>query len=191
MARRKLTTWESALKEAARELALPKDDFRVEKLATLTLLLKVQRAQWANGKLTNSGDMIEVMNAIEALRSTAGGPREILVNVVKAVSGIFTCARCGHENRLAEGAYTTPPESRTTGHAKPAEAPSTDGPDETLSARNESLPRDALPASAPAPAPSPPRRNGSVSAFHNQPGVPLKRLQPSPYAIRKISPMGG
>jgi len=44
--------WEQALEDAAEELDAPATDFKVEKLATLTLLLKVQRSQWAQGKFT-------------------------------------------------------------------------------------------------------------------------------------------
>jgi len=50
----------------------------------------VQRARWEAGKLSNTGDMLEVMNAIEALRSAAGltAPREVQIKFVERLARI-------------------------------------------------------------------------------------------------------
>jgi len=143
MGRRKLTVWDQALKDAAKELDAPTNDFRVEKLATLTLLLKAQRASWTQGKLSNSGDMIEVMDAIAALRKEAGlgeGVRQINVHFVRTLKA--RCPHCGkmsavstepfensphqtHPDPAIEAAaratVTPPPETPTTDHGRAIE----------------------------------------------------------------------
>jgi hypothetical protein len=192
--RRKLTTWESALKDAAKELGLPKDDFRVEKLATLVLLLKVQRSQWANGKLSKSSDMIEVMSEITKLRDAAGidnTPHEVSVQFVEHYVGVATIT-CPHCKMSSRHEVSNKPFERAT--PSPAVKTLPEPPDANAG--------QAAPDPSPAePKPATPEmeisylENFSASAFHsqvinNRERAPLKRLEPNIYSIRRnTSPM--
>ena len=188
MARRKLTAWEQALKDAAKELGAPKDDFRVEKLATLTLLLKVQRSQWTQGKLPNSGDMIEVMNAIEALRTAAGltGPRGFNIKFVHRYVGIadITCPHCKKTSRHE---VSNEPFERDSARV-PADA-ATDVPSEPETPSSEQPTADVVDLRPLSLTVASHREGVSASSFHNAvlsngEVAPIKRT-----ATRLISPM--
>src|SRR5262249_31653547 len=194
--------WEQALYEASKELRLPKTHFTVERMATLSLLLKVQRSQWAQGKLTNSGDMIEVMDAISALRKERGinddHPTKIEVSLVERYIGIATCDTCGHRFEVSDQPFdslTPRPEPApaseplTTDHGKPGAEPAKVDPNRTSAASVDSN-RHSAASDAPAnvvPMMKVTHREGvSASSFHSavingREVPPLKSQQPSHY----------
>jgi hypothetical protein len=194
MSRRKLGVWEQAIRDAAKLLGEPKDSFVVEKYATLATLLKLHRSQWAQGKASNSADMIAVMSELEAMRRERGKDAitEIKVHVVESLKA--RCPHCGQTSDI-------PPEmvqkdSRNT-HAEPSDsnpAPKTASPP-TYGLPNGS---ESHASGEPAPAKAEPvvtyREGVSASAFHSavlngHEVPPLKSRQPSPYTVRKLSPM--
>jgi hypothetical protein len=193
--RRKPTTWEAALRDAAKELALPKGDFRCERLATLTIQLKVLRSQWADGKLPNSSDMLALMDAIGELRKEAAAEKrhDFTVQFVEGFVGVcdIECKFCG---KVGKYEVSDKPFERATPSATPAPAV------KTLPEPPDAITGQAAPEPSPAePKPAAPdivveyREGLSASAFRSQVvnGVapPLKRLQPDPYAVRSVSPL--
>jgi len=187
MARRKLTVVEQAIKDAAKELNLPKDHWDVERLATMTVMLKVARHKWSQGQSSGAaGDMLTLMSEISAMRSKAGlgGPREIEVSFLRRVVGVFKCCKCGERNEIPDYQRPEPPP------APPALPPFQRPIDEA-----EANPKPASePVKPDEAAPVVTYRSGvSVSKFHsavvNGVAAPLKRDQPSPYPIRKTSPL--
>jgi hypothetical protein len=205
MARRKLTVVEQAIKDAAVELGLPKDHWDVERLATLQVMLKAARHKWENGQSSGAAsDMVTLMEEITKLRTAAGlasGPREIEVTYVRAVTGIYKCKHCGEENELEDGKYTPAPPPRVVDMPSDSVARATaTTPAAPENTRVSGPENGAVAPSESKPAPDAPKvthRDGvSASPFHSQvingrEVAPLKKYQPSPYTIRKISPMGG
>jgi hypothetical protein len=117
----KTGAWFEALRDAARELSLPKTDFRVERLATMRLALALQRQSWTTGRFNNTSDILSLMDSIEALRREAkdAEPTTISVNIVQGVKGSYRCQHCGKQNTLTEGQY----EPAKRSEAAPAPTP--------------------------------------------------------------------
>src|SRR5262249_50801229 len=101
MTRRKATAFEKQLKVAAEELGLPKDDWQVERLATLKLMYLVARSKWSNGQVSNSSDMLALMAEITGLRKEAKlmEPMDIKVHIVESepvvLQADIECKHCG------------------------------------------------------------------------------------------------
>jgi hypothetical protein len=182
MARRKLSVWEQALKDASRELGEPKGSFVVERYATLATLLKLQRSQWAQGKSSNASDVIATLAELEAMRHQRGKDAltDIRIHVTETIRG--TCPACGVTSDVpvemvdearadALATHSAPPQAIPAGTSVPA------------------LPNSSGAASSGEPMPSQHIEGKSPSTFNSQRGTPLKRLQPSPYVTRTPSPM--
>jgi len=197
--------WEQALEDAAKELDAPATDFKVEKLATLTLLLKVQRSQWAQGKFTATNEMLAVMGEIERMRREHGkdGIQEINVHIVP--SAAIACPSCSHEFNPHNGEPVTPKPLvlRTQcPYCHRASEICTDGPFPEGNP-GKPIPQPPALAAQAAPAPAEPsltvkgyREGVSASAIRasvlaNNEVPPVKKLQPSYYDMprRTVSPM--
>jgi hypothetical protein len=198
MARKKLGLVEQAIRDAAKELSLPRDDWRVERLGTLQILLKVTRHKWAADQTSaRAADIVMLMDEITKLRTEAGidnTPSEVEIKFVEHYTGVatITCPHCQmssrHEvsNRPFESATPTAPSApevkATTSHDNAIAGPSSADP-------SPAEPKPAAPVMEVSYL-----ENFSASAFHSQcingrEIAPLKRLQPDPYAARNTSPM--
>jgi hypothetical protein len=100
--RKPLSVWQQALKDAARELSMPKDSWPVERFATLRIALQLARSKWASGNTTASADLLTLMAEITQLRANAGldVPRSVDVQIVRKLRG--KCCHCGAWNEVPE-----------------------------------------------------------------------------------------
>jgi hypothetical protein len=108
MARRKATLYEQTLNAASKELGRSKDDWSVERLASLRLMLAVARHKWSGTQASSVGrEMLDVMGEISALLKEVKPQEELRidVNFVSGVRGIYRCSCCGEENTLEDGSY--------------------------------------------------------------------------------------
>jgi hypothetical protein len=178
---KQLSVWQQALKDAARELSMPKDSWPVERFATLRIALQLARSKWASGNTTASADLLVLMGEITTMRANAGldVPRSVDVQIVKKLRG--KCAHCGAMNEVPDdqiravlnvpGTPTaTPEETATTSH------------DNGLTGAPTSPP--------PPPPPRVTHRPGvSASGFHNA-VLPNGEIAPIKRATgRVVSPM--
>jgi hypothetical protein len=167
LAQRKAVAAEFGIEDAS--------DWRVRRLALLQALFASAEDQIADGRQVDITKVMDLDRAIQELRTSlrANEPIDIQIHVVKGITGICPKCQARIEDYKAPEPLPPPP-------ALSAPAPFLRPIDEA------EKPAAAEPAVKPAP-----HTNGSVSAFHNQAGVPLKRLQASPYRVRKVSPLGG
>ena len=94
MSRRKLTVVEAAIRDASKELGLPRDHWDVERLATLNVMLKVARHRWAQGQSSGAAsDMLVLMDSITALRKQAKLVEPLAITIRSIDS--FKCSHCG------------------------------------------------------------------------------------------------
>jgi hypothetical protein len=207
--RRKLTVIEQAIKDAAKELNLPKDHWDVERLATMQVMLKVARHKWSQGQSASAaGDMLTLMDSITTLRKEAklAEPMDIKLQIVKRAIGIanITCKHCGKTDRYdlpdsPESRPQTPSQNKDpapadvrTNSAESAEnfratpaAPAEVRRDDAESAQKLRTATPTMKVTRPGLSPS---------RFHDQqlPSgeiPPLKRLQAPHYPIRSVSPL--
>jgi hypothetical protein len=123
MSRRKLTVVEQAVKDAAKELGLPKDHWDVERLATMQVMLKVARHKWASGQSSSAaGDMLQLMAEITTLRKEARvEPMEVNIKYASAFVGVADI-ECKYCHKTARYEVSEKP------FDKPAQAPATEQP---------------------------------------------------------------
>jgi len=176
-------------------------DWRLRRLALYRSQLAAAEDMHADGRPLDIGDLLALGNAIDVLTAAlrADEPIEAHLKILSrhvgvckcgkcgAVNTEYDCIKCGERNDIAERKEpeplpAPPPEPPVAVFARPI--------DETERPADE-------PATAAKPdGPQVTYRSGvSVSKFHsavvNGVSAPLKSEQPSPYQIRKISPMGG
>jgi hypothetical protein len=149
MARTKENLLDKAIKAASREMGLPVDDWRVERLANLQVLLRIAQSKWANiiaheKTASNSAEIISLLDAItEAKRVVlpSGARGSIIPNVriqpVEGVEGYYQCQKCGHGNHLPAGSYTPlqdTPKSGAPAAPTPPSAPTPEQPQQPADA---------------------------------------------------------
>jgi hypothetical protein len=141
-----MTLYEEALSAASKELSLPQDNWNVEKLASLRLMLKVAQHKWSGNQTSGvAREMIDLMGAITELLDKVKPTEEVQVrvNFAKTAVGIgfATCPECGHraQHRFAPDELAPLPPKPA-----PVEVPIV-----------EAAPSTATPA--PTPASAPPR----------------------------------
>jgi hypothetical protein len=151
--------------------------------------MRATRQRWADGKQPNAaGDIVHLLDAIAKLRADAGlnadSVREIKVSFVERLRG--RCCECGAWNELDESAVREVIRVETLGRDSNPASPRTT--DDFCGSGNGSS-GDLSPAKT-EPLPSQYVEGKSPSEFNSQRGVPLKRLQPSPFNFaRNLSPM--
>jgi hypothetical protein len=168
-------------------------DWRVRRLALLQAQHAAAEDMIADGRPVDINGLLSLDKAIEDLRASlkAEEPLDIKVHIVQGVTGIYKCTKCGHQNELKPGEYTPRKQPTPSVPLPPPPAAPTAAQPQAVYAR----PIDEAPK--PAVEPDKPhvthRKGVSASAFHSQVvngvAAPLKKDQPSPYAIRKTSPM--
>jgi len=110
------TAYERELKAAADELHLPESDWTVEQLATQRLMFLVARARWARGDMSNSNDMLQLMDSITALRKQAKLVEPLAITIRSIDS--FKCSHCGKITE-SETSPATPVRLRRKSHPAP------------------------------------------------------------------------
>lgn len=180
----------SQRKALAAEYGLPIDDHRIRRLALLEAAHQAAEDQLADGRAVDIGDVLALDKAIADQRAALKAQEPITIDV----NIIGRCPDCGAEYErkklaLPPALPPAPPaiEATPTAFARPIDI------DEAPTARAEPVfarPIDEAPKPKPAVKPAPPpHSNSSVSSFHNQAGVPLKRLQPGIHDTVNVSPM--
>jgi hypothetical protein len=109
-----------------------KDDWQVEKLASLRLMLRVAQHRWSQNQSSGAGrETIDLMNEIDGLLKEVKPQEELQIRTtfVSGVVGRYVCQHCHIENRIEDGSYT-PAEGPSRFAATPSEptpvpAPST------------------------------------------------------------------
>jgi hypothetical protein len=184
MGRRKLGVWEQALRDASRELGEPKDSFVVERYATLSTLLKLQRSQWAQGKSSNASDVIATLAELESMRQRRGkdAVTEIRVSLIETMRA--KCPACGVVSDIPPDMVRSDSQKDVQpSHPTPANQTPTGGQDNAIAGPSTDAPPPADPV------PSQYVEGKSPSQYHSQRGVPLKRLQSGIHPLRNLSPL--
>jgi hypothetical protein len=169
------------------------DDWRVRRLALLQAAHAAAEDQMANRGVVHIAPLLALDQAIADIRHAlkAQEPLDISIHIVEGAIGVYNCQKCGHRNELKPGEYTPRKQPTPSVPLPPPPAAPTAAQPQAVYAR----PIDEAPK--PAVEPDKPhvthRKGVSASAFHSQVvngvAAPLKKDQPSPYAIRKTSPM--
>src|SRR5215471_3359820 len=150
------------------------NDWRVKRLALLMAAHAAYEDRMATSGAVDIAPLLALDETIQVVRQQLRAEEpNISVHIVEGVTGIYCCTKCGHKNELKQGEYE-PRKKQTPPPAPPV----------AVNAR----PIDEAEAK-PKPKPAPQHTNNSVSAFHNQAGAPLKRLQADVRAMRSVSPL--
>jgi len=143
MTRRPATPLHTARRQAAKELELPADDWRVVRLATLVVAHEVLQAKLATGAMIDVGYLLQLDNAIAEVRATSAPAPSLQLKICQTLTGI--CPICKAEIDLGP----LPPISKDDGKSPPEPpkpSPPTKGPAPASASR-------VIPA-APPPSPS-------------------------------------
>jgi hypothetical protein len=107
MSPRPATPLHAARKQAARELDLPLDDWRVVRLSTLVLAHETVQAKLASGQMIDVGYLLQLDTAIAQVRSTVAPAPSVRLEIV---DGTFTvCPRCKYTEPTPAKPDDSPP----------------------------------------------------------------------------------
>jgi hypothetical protein len=95
MTRRPATPLHAARRQAAKELELPADDWRVVRLATLVVAHEVLQAKLATGAMIDVGYLLQLDNAIAEVRATSAPAPSLQLKICQTLTGI--CPHCKAE----------------------------------------------------------------------------------------------
>jgi len=113
MTRRPATPLHAARKQAARELDLPFDDWRVVRLSTLVVAHEVLQAKLATGAMIDVSYLLQLDQAIAEVRKTAAPAPSVNLKICQTLTGI--CSVCKAEIDLGP----LPPISKDDGKLPP------------------------------------------------------------------------
>ena len=122
---RRQTPLHAARRQAARELDLPADDWRVVRLSTLVVAHEVLQAKLATGAMIDVGYLLQLDNAIAEVRATSAPAPSLQLKICQTLTGI--CPICKAEIDLGP----LPPISKDDGKSPPEPpkpSPPTKGP---------------------------------------------------------------
>ena len=88
MTRRPATPLHAARKQAARELDLPFDDWRVVRLSTLVVAHEVLQAKLATGAMIDVSYLLQLDQAIAEVRKTVAPPPSIALRICQKLHGV-------------------------------------------------------------------------------------------------------
>jgi hypothetical protein len=116
------TPLHAARRQAAKELQLPIDDWRVVRLSTLTLAHETVQAKLASGATIDFGYLLQLDQAIAQVRATSAPPLTVNLKYCKTLTGI--CPHCKAEVDLGP----LPPLDSKSPSEPPKPSPPVSGP---------------------------------------------------------------
>jgi hypothetical protein len=161
--------YQRLLRQVARELDEKPNTEMVKHVSTLRLMRENLQIRLLEGHHVDPGDILKIDEALKQYLPQ-GKPLSVRLDIVEGVS---ICPKCGWKGKTAD----LPPPPDPEPPPAPTQPPSPERADEAASA--DAPPSASAPAAGPSNVVPMPRRGVSVSAFHDQPGVPLKKLQAS------------
>jgi len=162
-------------------------DWRVRRLALHEAQFASLEDLFAAGRPVDTGQLLQLDQSIQDIRQPlkANEPIEAHLKILRRVVGVFTCQHCHQRNEIEDYKRPDPPPAPTPQavYARPV--------DEAQKPASE----PAKPAEEPGKPHVTHRAGVSASRFHSQVingvAAPLKKDEPSPYVVRKVSPLGG
>ena len=116
---RRQTPLHAARRQAAKELDLPADDWRVVRLSTLVVAHEVLQAKLATGAMIDVGYLLQLDNAIAEVRATSAPAPTLQLRYCRKLHGV--CQKCGHIQELDED-VPSPGPSPNSPPARPSAA---------------------------------------------------------------------
>ena len=113
MSRRPATPLHAARRQAAKELDLPADDWRVVRLSTLVVAHEVLQAKLASGAMIDVSYLLQLDQAIAEVRATSAPAPSLNLKICQTLTGI--CPVCKAEIDLGP----LPPISKDDGKSPP------------------------------------------------------------------------
>jgi hypothetical protein len=95
MSRRPATPLHAARRQAAKELDLPADDWRVVRLSTLVVAHEVLQAKLASGAMIDVSYLLQLDQAIAEVRATSAPAPSLNLKICQTLTGI--CPHCKAE----------------------------------------------------------------------------------------------